>query len=99
MAIFTCIYTWNDSTHISQVEALAINEVLKIWLDRLPLSDVSTWHGDFRQAEKHKDTLGKDIFEYDEEPTAIEKTSSVWLASFIVNDKLADLHIIKTDIA
>jgi len=99
MAVFTCIYSWDDNDYTCQVECPSIDDVLKAWFNQLTVSVFDSWHGSYNTAEKHKSELGKDIYELGEKPVAINNNINVWLATFIFSDKLGELTIIKTDVS
>lgn len=84
--LFTLVLDWKGGTYLSQVKAPTLKTAKRKWLTSIPLEIFGT----------HQ-VLSELATQIDEdEPVLLEGLESVWCTGFMVEEKLALVHVIAT---
>lgn len=90
MSLYTIILDYNGGTYISQIEENSPYKSLISWIKEIDLKNLNVGH-------VRKSSIVKKIREFEEEPLPLSGIKNVWCVTFILNKKLALVHIIKTN--
>ena len=89
LALYTFILDYAGGTYLRQVKAGSVPAAIKKWAIGLDISYIKGI------GPKAKELLIRDLG--DHQPVAIETLTNMWCVSCIIRDKLALIHIVKTE--
>jgi len=88
--LFTFVLDWKGGTYLSQVKAPTLKTAKRKWLTLIPLEIFGTHQVLSELATQLATQIDED------EPVLLEGLESVWRTGFMVEEKLALVHVIAT---